>query len=132
MDNKRKNLEDLEVSINALQKKASLINESIKNNNKFLNKKLIEKENINIHKEDNIPILNKESNISNVTTIEELEIQLKKELARDTCSLPIKVLITARGGHNGFHGPDDNLDKGCWSDRLAITWFEQAFKSSMN
>ena len=68
-------------SINALQKKASLINESIKNNNKFLNKKLIEKENINIQKEDNIPILNKESNISNVTTIEELEIQLKKELA---------------------------------------------------
>ena len=81
MDKKRKNLEDLEVSINALQEKASLINESIKNNNKFLNKKLIEKENINIHKEDNIPILNKESNISNVTTIEELEIQLKKELA---------------------------------------------------
>ena len=63
------------------KKKASLINESIKNNNKFLNKKLIEKENINIYKEDNIPILNKESNISNETTIEELEIQLKKELA---------------------------------------------------
>jgi len=81
MDNKRKNLEDLEVSINALQKKASLINESVKNNNKFLNKKIIEKEKINIHKEDNIPILNKGSNISNVTTIEELEIQLKKELA---------------------------------------------------
>ena len=81
MDNKRKNLEDLEVSINALQKKATLINESIRKNNQFLNKKLIEKENINIHKEDNIPILNKESNISNVTTIEELEIQLKKELA---------------------------------------------------
>ena len=52
MDNKRKNLEDLEISINALQKKASLINEGIKKNNKFLNKKLIEKENINIHEEN--------------------------------------------------------------------------------
>ena len=81
MDNKRKNLEDLEVSINALQKKATLINESIKKNNQFLNKKLIEKENINTFKKDNIPILNKESNISNATTIEELENQLKKELA---------------------------------------------------
>ena len=63
------------------KKKASLINESIKNNNKFLNKKLIEKENINTFKKDNIPILNQESNVSNATTIEELENQLKKELA---------------------------------------------------
>lgn len=32
-----------------------------------------------------------------------------------------EVLITDRGGHNGFHAPGDSAD-GCWSDRLASLW----------
>lgn len=36
---------------------------------------------------------------------------------------PVNVLLTSHGGHNGFHGPGDNLHVGCWSDRLARAWF---------
>ena len=38
---------------------------------------------------------------------------------------PVEVLLTARGGHNGFHGPGDSLGRGCWSDRLACAWLNQ-------
>ena len=31
-----------------------------------------------------------------------------------------KVVLTDRGGHNGFHGPGDTLNNGCWSDRLCV------------
>lgn len=34
------------------------------------------------------------------------------------------VLITDRGGHNGFHAPGDSPD-GCWSDRLAAHWLHR-------
>jgi hypothetical protein len=27
------------------------------------------------------------------------------------------VLLTAKGGHNGFHG-----NQGCWSDALGVRW----------
>jgi predicted alpha/beta-fold hydrolase len=36
-----------------------------------------------------------------------------------------EVLITERGGHNGFHAPGDSAD-GCWSDRLASLWLARA------
>jgi predicted alpha/beta-fold hydrolase len=34
------------------------------------------------------------------------------------------VLITDRGGHNGFHASGDSPD-GCWSDRLAAHWLQR-------
>lgn len=37
----------------------------------------------------------------------------------------LDMLLTARGGHNGFHGPGDSLKRGCWSDRVACAWFNQ-------
>ena len=39
-----------------------------------------------------------------------------------------EVLITARGGHNGFHAPGDTF-AGCWSDRLAALWLAKALSS---
>ncbi len=30
----------------------------------------------------------------------------------------VKVLLTKKGGHNGFHGVD-----GCWGDQLVVKWF---------
>jgi len=35
-----------------------------------------------------------------------------------------EVLITDRGGHNGFHAPGDSA-YGCWSDRLASLWLDR-------
>ena len=60
-------------------------------------------------------------------------IQLSHELSNqgsDDCVLPFKVLITPRGGHNGFHGTGESLISGCWSDRLACHWFDQSCQSS--
>ena len=39
----------------------------------------------------------------------------------------LNVLLTARGGHNGFHGKADGTAGrcGCWSDRLAARWLQQ-------
>ena len=37
----------------------------------------------------------------------------------------VSVLLTHRGGHNGFHSPGDSLRQGCWSDRLACAWFSR-------
>ena len=34
--------------------------------------------------------------------------------------LPLQVLLTANGGHNGFHGRG-----GCWGDQLTLRWYEQ-------
>ena len=42
---------------------------------------------------------------------------------------PLEILFTPRGGHNGFHGPGDNLNIGCWSDRLACGWFNHTLQS---
>ena len=36
-----------------------------------------------------------------------------------------EVLLTNRGGHNGFHGPGDGVPQGCWSDRVARAWFDR-------
>ncbi|WP_371733976.1 YheT family hydrolase [Synechococcus sp. CCY 9618] len=33
----------------------------------------------------------------------------------------VRVLITTRGGHNGFHAPGD-APWACWADRLAAAW----------
>jgi len=42
---------------------------------------------------------------------------------------PLSVVLTRQGGHNGFHGRGDGrcngLEPGCWSDRLALAWFDQ-------
>ena len=40
-------------------------------------------------------------------------------------TMPLEVLLTGRGGHNGFHGPGDSLRCGCWSDRVACAWLNQ-------
>jgi predicted alpha/beta-fold hydrolase len=39
----------------------------------------------------------------------------------------LQVLITARGGHNGFHGAGDGRADlpGAWGDRLTARWFQQ-------
>ena len=37
----------------------------------------------------------------------------------------LAVLLTAQGGHNGFHGPGDSVRRGCWSDRLACAWLQR-------
>ena len=53
-------------------------------------------------------------------------VQLQSSLADHQSSESdqhLKVVLTDRGGHNGFHGPGDTLNNGCWSDRLACTWF---------
>ena len=34
------------------------------------------------------------------------------------------LMVTDRGGHNGFHAPGDS-EQGCWSDRLAALWLQQ-------
>ena len=31
----------------------------------------------------------------------------------------LKVLLTSKGGHNGFHS-----DEGCWGDKVVLKWFE--------
>ena len=56
--------------------------------------------------------------------------QLQASLAQSTrvgaaLVQPLEVLLTARGGHNGFHGPGDRLLTGCWSDRVACAWLNQ-------
>ena len=40
-----------------------------------------------------------------------------------------EVMVTDRGGHNGFHAPGDS-EAGCWSDRLAALWLRQVLVSS--
>ena len=37
----------------------------------------------------------------------------------------LQVLLTPRGGHNGFHGMGDQADQGCWSDRLTARWLSR-------
>jgi len=37
----------------------------------------------------------------------------------------LEVLLTPRGGHNGFHGSGDRQADGCWSDRLTARWLRQ-------
>ena len=57
-------------------------------------------------------------------------MQLRDALTKE-CSqqqgdaTPFKILMTPRGGHNGFHSPGDHLLRGCWSDRVARAWFDQ-------
>lgn len=78
MSHNKKNLEDLEVSINALKEKASTINDSIKKHYKISNKKTNFKENrknlSNLENEYNAEILNKKSDL-NI-----LENKLQKEI----------------------------------------------------
>ena len=54
----------------------------------------------------------------------QLQQRINDEVSENSCS-PLNVLITERGGHNGFHGLGDSLVNGCWSDRLACAWFEK-------
>ena len=41
-----------------------------------------------------------------------------------------EVMVTDRGGHNGFHAPGDS-EAGCWSDRLAALWLRQVLVLSL-
>ena len=42
------------------------------------------------------------------------------QLLEQRPDLPLQVLLTPRGGHNGFHGRG-----GCWGDQLTLRWFER-------
>ena len=53
----------------------------------------------------------------------QLQNTLKSE-AVNPSNVPFEVVITAHGGHHGFHGLGDSLKRGCWSDRLALAWFD--------
>jgi predicted alpha/beta-fold hydrolase len=39
----------------------------------------------------------------------------------------LEVVLTERGGHNGFHAVDDGPE-GCWGDRLTARWFQHLVK----
>ena len=55
-------------------------------------------------------------------------IQLQNTLKNRRLNLskaPFEVVITAHGGHNGFHGLGETLKTGCWSDQLATAWFDR-------
>ena len=60
------------------------------------------------------------------------EQQRIKDEVSDNSRSPLNVLITKRGGHNGFHGLGDSLNNGCWSDRLACAWFNKRLNASKN
>jgi uncharacterized protein len=34
----------------------------------------------------------------------------------------LEVLLSPRGGHNGFHGVDDRIATGSWADRQVVQW----------
>lgn len=46
--------------------------------------------------------------------------RLRQQDSLGKVALP-EVLLTERGGHNGFHGQGDSVH-GCWSDRVASQW----------
>ena len=50
----------------------------------------------------------------------------QQELARGLA--PIAVVLTARGGHNGFHAAGDP-PLSCWSDALVLRWLEARISS---
>lgn len=50
-----------------------------------------------------------------------------RQWSGNTGSWP-EVMVTDRGGHNGFHAPGDS-EMGCWSDRLAALWLRQVLVS---
>ena len=60
----------------------------------------------------------------------QLQSSLAKRSAQGSLT-PVEILLTARGGHNGFHGHGDNLSLGCWSDRLALAWFNRSIQSAV-
>ena len=41
-----------------------------------------------------------------------------------------EILISRRGGHNGFHGRGDS-PRGCWGDRLTVRWIQALLASGM-
>ena len=47
------------------------------------------------------------------------------QVAKHAQGRGLQVLLTPRGGHNGFHGIDDRPQQGCWSDRLTARWLRQ-------
>lgn len=42
-----------------------------------------------------------------------------------------RVVITPRGGHNGFHAPGDG-PAACWADRLAVAWLGRLSRGEGN
>jgi predicted alpha/beta-fold hydrolase len=50
-------------------------------------------------------------------------------LAAAPRELPLEVVLTPRGGHNGFHGAGDG-PLSCWGDRLTAAWLAQRAATS--
>ena len=43
----------------------------------------------------------------------------------------VEVLLTARGGHNGFHGVGD-APLSCWGDQLTVQWLERLLAKGLD
>lgn len=60
---------------------------------------------------------------------QELQAALQTEDGAAATEGSVSVVLTPQGGHNGFHGRGDGgcngPEPGCWSDRLALAWFDQ-------
>lgn len=55
--------------------------------------------------------------------------QLASQASRQACPW-LKTMITAHGGHNGFHGPEDDGLTSSWADRQAVDWLRSRLLSS--
>jgi hypothetical protein len=55
------------------------------------------------------------------------KVQLAQDQAPPEARQPLQVLITAQGGHNGFHASCDNRAgaPGNWGDRLTALWMRR-------
>ncbi len=47
------------------------------------------------------------------------------QVAEAAQTATLQVVLTPRGGHNGFHGIGDGPAQGCWSDRLTARWLRR-------
>jgi len=55
--------------------------------------------------------------------------QLASQAKQQACAW-LETLITAHGGHNGFHGPEDDGRTSSWADRQAVEWIRSRLLSS--
>ncbi len=54
--------------------------------------------------------------------------QLASQASRQACPW-LETMITAYGGHNGFHGPEDDGITSSWADRQAVDWLRSRLGS---